>query len=156
VIGKTGKDIPKDKAIDYILGYTAGNDLTARKWQRDPAFAGGAPQWCFAKGFDKFAPVGPSLVSPSLVGAADNLALKTVVNGEVRQDSNTADLIFGVRDIVAFISQGTTLEKGTVIMTGSPAGVAMAMTTPKWLNHGDEVEVIIDEIGTLQNHIVFE
>ena len=96
------------------------------------------------------------LVSPTVVGAADNLPLKTIVNGETRQDSNTEDLLFGVKDIIAFISQGTTLEKGTAIMTGTPAGVALGMPTPKWLKHGDKVEVTIAQLGTLTNRVVFE
>jgi 2-keto-4-pentenoate hydratase/2-oxohepta-3-ene-1,7-dioic acid hydratase in catechol pathway len=96
-------------------------------WQRDAAYAGIVPQWCFSKCFDKFAPLGPLIVSPSIVGDASNLELQTLVNGELRQDSNTNDLLLGVCDIISFLSQGTTLEKGTVILTGTPAGVAMGM-----------------------------
>lgn len=156
VIGKTGKDIPKDKALEYIAGYLAGNDISARTWQRDPAYAGGVPQWCFAKGFDKFAPLSPVLVSPSVVGNASNLQLQTLVNGEVRQDTRTDDLLFGVEYIIEFISQGTTLEKGTVIMTGTPAGVAMGMASPKWLADGDSVEVKIEQLGCLKNTMSFQ
>lgn len=97
------------------------------------------------------------LVSPAVVGTADNLRLQTWVNGELRQDSNTNDLLFGVKEIIAFISQGTTLKKGTVIMTGTPAGVAMGMKpTPVYLKHGDIVEVKLEHLGTLKNKIVFE
>ena len=157
VIGKTGKNISEDNALDYIAGYMSSNDVSARKWQRDPAYAGGVPQWCFSKGFDKYAPLGPMLVSPNVVGAADHLDLKTWVNGELRQHSNTSDLLFGVRKIVAFISQGTTLEKGTVIMTGTPAGVAMGMKPcPKYLKDGDVVEVEIEHLGSCKNRMVFE
>ncbi len=156
VIGKTGKNIPKSEALDYVAGYVAGNDVSARKWQRDPAFAGGVPQWCFAKGFDKYAPLSPVLVSPKIVGNAGQLQLQTIVNGEVRQDTNTNDLLFGVERIIEFISQGTTLEKGTIIMTGTPAGVAMGMAQPKWLKDGDVVEVKIEHLGSAKNIMKFE
>ncbi|KAJ5465313.1 5-oxopent-3-ene-1-2-5-tricarboxylate decarboxylase [Penicillium daleae] len=156
VIGKTGKDIPERDALDYVAGYCSSNDVSARKWQRDPAFAGGVPQWCFSKGFDKFAALGPMIVSPKVVGAADNLRLQTFVNGELRQDSNTNDLLFGVKRIISFVSQGTTLEAGTVIMTGTPAGVAMGMKVPKYLKDGDMVEVEIEHLGRTRNVMSFE
>lgn len=157
MIGKTGKNIPRENALDYVSGYATSNDVSARTWQRDPAYAGVVPQWCFSKGFDKYAPLGPMLVSPTVVGAADNLQLQTFVNGEERQNSNTNDLLFGVRDIISFLSQGTTLEKGTVIMTGTPAGVAMRMKpSPRYLNDGDVVEVRIQGLGSCKNRMVFE
>lgn len=157
VIGKTCKDVPASSALDYIAGYTAGNDVSARAWQRDPALAGGVPQWCFSKGFDRWCPVGPVIVSPRVLDKAHGLSIKTWVNGELRQDSDTGDLLFGVPEIVAFVSQGTTLPKGTVIMTGTPAGVAMGMKPePKWLKNGDVVEVEIGEIGRLRNKMVYE
>lgn len=142
--------------MEYIAGYTVGNDVSARSWQRDPQYAGSVPQWCFSKGFDKFAPVGPMLVSPSLVGYADDLKLQTFVNGELRQETSTNDLIFGVADIVSFSSQGTTLQKGTIIMTGTPSGVALGMSPPRWLNDGDVVEVKIEQLGTIKNRMTFE
>ncbi len=156
VIGKTGKDIPKDQALDYVAGFVASNDVSCRKWQRDPAYAGGVPQWCFSKGFDKFAPLGPVLVSPKVVGNAGNLKLQTFVNGDLRQDSNTNDLLFNVETIISFVSQGTTLEAGTVIMTGTPAGVAMGMKEPLWLKDGDVVEVKIESLGSVKNRMAFE
>ncbi|EEP76550.1 fumarylacetoacetate hydrolase [Uncinocarpus reesii 1704] len=157
VIGKTGKNISKDESLDYVAGYLASNDVSCRKWQRDPAYAGGVPQWCFSKGFDKYAPLGPVLVSTKVAGAADNLALQTFVNGELRQDSNTNDLLFNVKHIISFVSQGTTLEKGTVIMTGTPAGVAMGMRpAPVYLKNGDVVEVKIEHLGSTKNTMVFE
>jgi 2-keto-4-pentenoate hydratase/2-oxohepta-3-ene-1,7-dioic acid hydratase in catechol pathway len=122
VIGKDVRDISEEDALDYIAGYVAGDDVSARKWQRDPAYAGGVPQWCFSKGFDDFAPLGPCIVSTSLLGDASNQTLRTLINGEVRQDSNTSDLLFGVRKVVSFLSQGTTLKKGSLIMTGTPSG----------------------------------
>lgn len=156
IIGKTGKNIHKSEALQYVAGYATSNDVSARKWQRDPAYAGSVPQWCFSKGFDKWAPLGPMIVSPKVVGSANNLRLQTLVDGVVRQDSNTNDLVFGVEDIIEFISQGTTLEKGTVIMTGTPAGVAMGMKSPAWLKDGQIVEVTIDKLGSVKNRIRFE
>ncbi|KAJ5779260.1 hypothetical protein N7457_006980 [Penicillium paradoxum] len=156
VIGKTGKDIPKDQALSFIAGFVVSNDVSARKWQRDPAYAGGVPQWCFSKGFDKFAPLGPMLVSPKVVGNAGDLQLQTFVNGELRQDTSTSDLLFNTEAIVSFISQGTTLEAGTLIMTGTPAGVAMGMKEPLWLKNGDVVEVKIGSLGSVKNTMAFE
>ena len=143
--------------MNYVAGYAASNDVSASTWQRDPAYAGVVPQWCFSKGFDKFAPLGPMIVSPIVVGAADNLRLQTFVNGHVRQDSNTNDLLFGARTIISFLSQGTTLEKGTVILTGTPAGVAMGMKPkPQYLEDGDVVEVRVEGLGSCKNRMVFE
>jgi 2-keto-4-pentenoate hydratase/2-oxohepta-3-ene-1,7-dioic acid hydratase in catechol pathway len=157
VIGKTGKNIPKEDALAYVAGYAASNDVSARTWQRDPSHAGSVPQWSFAKSFDSFAPLGPMLVSPRIVGAADNLRLQTLVNGEVRQDSNTSDLLFDVATIVSFLSQGSTLERGTIIMTGTPDGVVLGMPAPRpWLRHGDVVEVKIEHLGSCLNQVVYE
>lgn len=173
MIGKDAKNFSAESALEYIAGYTTANDLSVPKWQRDPAYAGVVPQWCFSKGFDAFCPLGPMTVSPKassrrfgspgkgsnnqqVLGDADNLPIKTIVNGEVRQDSNTSDLLFGVRKIVSFCSQGTTLQSGSVILTGTPSGVAMGMVDPKWLQHGDLVEVMIGVIGNIKNKLVFE
>ncbi|KAI1088321.1 fumarylacetoacetate hydrolase [Rostrohypoxylon terebratum] len=156
VIGKTGKNIPEASALEYVAGYCVANDVSARGWQRDPAKAGGVPQWCFSKGFDKFAPIGPMIVSPSIVGSANDLLLQTFVNGEERQNSSTGDLLFGVEKIVSFCSQGTTLEAGTVILTGTPSGVAMGMKVPKYLNDGDIVEAKISQLGNVRNKMAFE
>lgn len=157
VIGKTGKDISKEDAISYVAGYASSNDVSARTWQRDPAHAGSVPQWSYAKSFDTFAPLGPMLVSPSVVGAADSLSLQTFVNDEKRQDSNTSDLLFNVADIICFLSQGSTLQRGTVIMTGTPDGVVLGMPDPKpWLRHGDVVEVRIEQLGSCVNKVVYD
>lgn len=156
MIGKTGKNISKESALSHVAGYVASNDVSARAWQRDPKKAGGVPQWCFSKGFDKFAPLGPLLVSPAIVGNASDLTLKTHVNGEERQNTSTGDLLFGVEEIVSFVSQGTTLEAGTVILTGTPSGVAMGMKEPKYLNDGDIVEVSITGLGSVRNKMAFE
>jgi 2-keto-4-pentenoate hydratase/2-oxohepta-3-ene-1,7-dioic acid hydratase in catechol pathway len=130
--------------------------VSCRGWQRDPKKAGGVPQWCFSKGFDKFAPLSPILVSPTVVGNASDLRLQTLVNGEERQNTSTGDLLFGVEEIVSFCSQGTTLQAGTIILTGTPSGVAMGMKEPRYLNDGDLVEVRISKLGSLRNKMAFE
>lgn len=96
------------------------------------------------------------LVSPKLVGAAANLRLQTIVNGEVRQDTNTSDLLFDVAALISFLSQGSTLQAGTVIMTGTPGGVALGMPEPKWLENSDVVEVKIEKLGSCVNKVVYE
>ena len=109
-------------AHQYIAAYTCGNDISSRKWQRDPKLAGGVPQWNFSKGFDTFAPIGPCLLSAEAIGEPSELRLTTTVDGEVRQDTSVGDLLFDCATLVSFLSQGTTLEKGTVVMTGTPGG----------------------------------
>ena len=157
VMGRDCKDISKAEALNYIGGYVTGNDMSARSWQRDPTFAGPVPQFNFSKGFDKYAPLGPVLVSTELLGQANDLVLETRVNGELRQSSSTSDLLFDVATLVEFLSQGTTLQKGTVVMTGTPGGVGMGMKPkPVWLKHGDIVEVTVGGLGTLSNTIEFE
>lgn len=157
VIGKTGKNIPRKEALSYVAGYLASNDVSARTWQRDPEYSGVVPQWSYAKSFDTFAPLGPMLVSPAVAGAADNLRLQTLVNGEIRQDTNTNDLLFDVAYIISFLSQGSTLERGTVIKTGTPDGVVLGMPDPKpWLKDGDVVEVKIQHMGSCVNRIVYD
>jgi 2-keto-4-pentenoate hydratase/2-oxohepta-3-ene-1,7-dioic acid hydratase in catechol pathway len=154
LIGRDGKNIPELEALDYVAAYTAGNDLSTRDWQREPAKAGPVPQWCFSKSFDKYAPVGPCLVSPAELDP-DSLTLQTRVNAEIRQETNTSDLWFGVRKLIAFCSQGQTLQKGSLIMTGTPGGVGLFMKPPRFLKDGDVVTVEIENIGTLRNTVTF-
>jgi 2-keto-4-pentenoate hydratase/2-oxohepta-3-ene-1,7-dioic acid hydratase in catechol pathway len=156
LIGKDAKNVGIENALDYVAAYTVGNDVSSRDWQREPGKAGPVPQWSFSKSFDHYAPVGPCLVSPALLGAADKLSLQTLVNGETRQTGNTADLCFGVRELVAFCSQGQTLQAGSLIMTGTPGGVGLFMDPPRFLQHGDIVEVKIEGIGSIRNTVRFE
>lgn len=156
LIGKEAKDIAEDDALDFIAAYTCGDDISSRDWQSDPRMAGPVPQWCFSKSFDKYAPMGPCLVSRRLLHGADSLELRTLVNGQVRQQSNTRDLHFGVKKLVAFCSRGQTLQKGSLIMTGTPGGVGLFMKPPQFLQHGDIVTVEISGIGRLDHKIVFE
>lgn len=151
IISKTGKNISEDDALSYVLGFTAGNDLSSRFWQRAPRSGG---QYCFAKSFDGFAPLGPTILHPSF--ATGDLQIQTRVNGEVRQNASTKEMIFTVKQIIAHVSRGTTLRKGTVIMTGTPAGIAGKMPGQPWLKHGDVVEVEISQIGCLKNKLIFE
>jgi 2-keto-4-pentenoate hydratase/2-oxohepta-3-ene-1,7-dioic acid hydratase in catechol pathway len=155
LIGKDAYDVSPEDALNYVAAYTVGNDISARDWQREPGKAGVVPQWSFSKSFDKYAPVGPVLVSSAVLGAADKQDLQTIVNGEVRQKGNTSDLCHGVRDLIAFCSQGQTLQKGSLIMTGTPGGVGLFMKPPMFLKDGDVVEVEISGVGRLKNTIKF-
>lgn len=157
VIGKDCKNVTPEQALDYVAGYTVGNDVSCRDWQTEKEKAGFQPQWCFSKSFDKYAPLGPAIVSTKLLGDAKGLKLKTYLNGKLRQDSDTGDLVFGVRDIVSFLSTGTTLLAGSIIMTGTPGGVCLGMKpTPIYLKDGDEVTVEIEKIGRVVNTMQFE
>ncbi|KIW23280.1 uncharacterized protein PV07_11491 [Cladophialophora immunda] len=155
VIGRDAKDVPVEQALDYVGAYTAGNDVSSRKLQRDPELAGRVPQWGFSKGFDTFAPLGPCLVAPDLVGNPAELHLKTIVDGETRQSESVSDLLFDCPYIISYLSQGTTLQKGSVIMTGTPGGVGSGMKPPRYLTPGTKMEVQISKIGTLRNTVEF-
>lgn len=112
----------EEDALNYVAAYTAGNDISSRKLQRDPELAGPVPQWGFSKGFDTFAPLGPVLVNSKLVPDPSILQLSTTVDGELRQSSGLNDLLFNVPYLISYLSAGTTLQKGSVIMTGTPGG----------------------------------
>lgn len=155
LIGRDAYDVKAEDALDYVAAYTVGDDVSARDWQREPGKAGVVPQWSFSKSFDKYAPLGPVLVSSKVLGAADQQELRTYVNGELRQQGGTGDLCHGVRQLVAFCSQGQTLQKGSLIMTGTPGGVGLFMKPPNFLKNGDEVEVEITGIGKLRHSIEF-
>ncbi|CAN9310122.1 unnamed protein product [Alternaria alternata] len=156
IISKDAKDVSEAEAFDYIGGYTSGNDVSSRKLQRDPLLAGTVPQWNFSKGFDTYAPLGPQLVSTKVIPDPSKLHLKTIVNGDLRQNSGIDDLCFKIPTLVSYCSQGTTLKKGTVFMTGTCAGVGYAMKEPQFLKPGDVVEVNLSpEIGTLKNTVEY-
>ena len=156
VIGKDCKNVSEEDALSYVAGYTSGNDVSCRDWQMEKDKAGMMPQWSFSKSFDKYAPLGPCITSTKLLGDGGNLYLKTYVNGELRQDTNTSDLCFGVKKLVSFFSTGQTLQAGSLIMTGTPGGVGFGMKPPKWLKDGDEVVVDIEGIGKVVNKMSFE
>ncbi len=152
VIGFTCKNIKKEDALNYVLGYTIGNDVSARDWQKKK----GGGQWCRGKGFDTFCPLGPHVVLASEIPDPNNLKIEGRHNGQVVQSSNTADMIFNVATIIEFLSGSTTLEPGTVILTGTPSGVGAAAKPPRWLKPGDHVEIEIEKIGVLSNPVVEE
>ncbi|MDR1190837.1 MAG: fumarylacetoacetate hydrolase family protein [Verrucomicrobiales bacterium] len=150
VIGRTCREVGVEEALDYVLGYTVGNDVSARDWQK----FGGGGQWCLAKSFDTFAPLGPCLVTREEIPDPGALALSTTLNGEVVQRSSTGDMIFSCAEIIAFLSQAMTLLPGTVIFTGTPEGVGMGRTPFVWLRAGDTVSVAVERIGVLSNPVV--
>ena len=152
VIGRRCKNVSRADALDYVLGYTCGNDVSARDWQKE----GGGSQWCRGKSFDTFCPLGPVLVTPEEIPNPNALRISTKVNGETLQDCSTADMIFDVATLIEFLSGSTTLLPGTVILTGTPHGVGMARTPPRWLQPGDTVAVEIEKIGVLTNPVVEE
>jgi 2-keto-4-pentenoate hydratase/2-oxohepta-3-ene-1,7-dioic acid hydratase in catechol pathway len=152
ILGKDCKNATRDNALDYVLGYTCGNDVTARDWQK--CFGGN--QWSRGKSFDTFAPLGPCIVTRDEIPDPQNLALKSIVNGDVRQCSSTADHIFSVKDLIVFLSGSTTLPAGTAIFTGTPSGAGFAMTPPVFLQAGDVVTISIDHIGELTNPVALE
>ena len=152
VIGIECKNVSRADALNYVLGYTAANDISARDWQKD----WGGSQWCRGKTFDTFCPMGPALVTPASIKDPNNLAIKTRVNGVTMQESNTRDMIFSVAEIIEFLSGSTTLEPGTLILTGTPEGVGMGRKPPVYLKAGDIVEVEIEGIGVLRNPVIEE
>lgn len=154
VIGRDGKNIKEEEALDYVLGFTCGNDLSARDYQVPNSVSGG--QYSYAKSFDGFAPIGPCITSTAIIPNPQELNYVTKVNGEVRQKTSTADMIWSVRQIIAHLSRGTTLRAGTCIMTGTPSGVGLWMQPPKFMKDGDVVEVEIERIGAIRNKVIFD
>ena len=152
VIGQACKNVQREKALDYVLGYTCANDVSARDWQ----LRKGGGQWCRGKFFDTFAPLGPVLVTADEIPNPNALRIGTILNGERVQDWNTNDMIFDVPALIEFLSGSTTLLPGTVILTGTPHGVGMAAKPPRWLKAGDSVTVEIESIGQLTNPVEAE
>jgi 2-keto-4-pentenoate hydratase/2-oxohepta-3-ene-1,7-dioic acid hydratase in catechol pathway len=148
VIGRKGRDIPKDKAYDYVFGYTVCLDMTARELQRQHG------QWFKGKSLDTFCPLGPWIVHKSALPDAQQVRLICRVNGEVMQDGNTRDMIFDIPTIIESLSAGLTLEPGDIISTGTPSGVGFARVPPVFLKPGDKVEGEVEGIGTLEVAIV--
>ena len=147
VIGRRAKNVSTNSALHCVLGYTAFNDVSARDFQ----FADG--QWQRGKSCDTFAPMGPFIVTPDEIPDPHKLSIKLRLNGKTMQDSNTDQLIFGVPELIAFLSETITLEPGDVIATGTPPGVGFARKPPVFLKHGDEMEVEIEKIGTLSSQV---
>ena len=150
VIGYECKNVSRADAMNYVLGYTIANDVSARDWQKQ----WGGSQWCRGKTFDTFCPLGPALVTPGDLKNPNDLAIRTRVNGVTLQDSTTRDMIFPIAEIIEFLSGSTTLEPNTLILTGTPEGVGMGRTPQEWLKDGDLVETEVEGIGILRNQIV--
>ena len=147
VIGKTARNVPENRALDYVLGYTCAHDVSARDCQRDDG------QWVRAKSFETFCPLGPWIetdLDPS------NLRVQGRLNGQTMQDATTALMIFNIPFLISYLSQGMTLLPGTVLLTGTPAGVGFARKPPVWLKPGDVFEVEVEGIGILKNPITAE
>jgi len=151
VIGKPAKNVPESEALDYVLGYTVGNDISFRHHQM------ATTQWSFSKSFDDTTPFGPVLVSAKVIPDPQKLSLKAELNGKVMQNGTTSDQIFTVKQTIAFLSQATTLEPGSLIMTGTPAGVGFVRKPPVYLKDKDEIRVSISNgLGTLINPVIEE
>ncbi len=156
VIGTKCRNVSEQDALSVVAGYVVCNDVSARRWQGKR----GGGQWARAKSFDSFTPTGPFLllsqtkenkpVDPS------GLWLRTVVNEQLLQESSTSDMIFGVASLISFVSQGTTLLPGTLLLTGTPSGVGYTRDPPVYLRNGDTVTVSIQHIGSLRNAVTFE
>lgn len=152
VIGRTAKNVKASNALDYVLGYTVGNDVSARRWQMNA----GSSQWVRGKSFDTFCPLGPVLVTRDDIPDPQTLELTCRLNGNVMQNSKTSDMIFTVAELIAYLSDGTTLLPGTVILSGTPGGVGYTRKPPVYLLPGDILELTIDKIGTLRNPVQAE
>jgi len=147
VIGKTGRNIPRERALEHVAAYFIVNDVSARDWQKR------SPTWTLGKSFDTHGPIGPWLVTADEIGDPHNLAISLSVNGEVRQQANTAQMIHDIRAQISYLSQVMTLKAGDLIATGTPSGVGVAMTPPQFLDDGDVVEIEIERIGRLSNPV---
>ena len=147
IIGKKAKNVSVSDAKSYVFGYTVFNDVSAREIQFEDK------QWTRGKSFDTFAPTGPCITIRDQLKDTSNLMIRTWVNGELRQNGTTRNMVFGVEEIVHHLSRVMTLEPCDLIATGTPAGVGMAMKPKKWLNHGDFVRIEIEGIGTLENTV---
>lgn len=150
VIGRAGKNIPRELAWQHVFGYCCGNDISARDWQKGKP--GG--QWLLGKTFDTFAPLGPIIVTADEVPNPHSLRIELRLNGQTMQSSNTNQLIFPVDLLISHLSQFVTLKPGDLIFTGTPAGVGAGRTPPLFLKPGDELEVEIEGLGVLKNRVV--
>ncbi|KAI5458342.1 hypothetical protein BGZ63DRAFT_456957 [Mariannaea sp. PMI_226] len=156
ILGRDAKDVSIDDALDYVGAWTVGNDISSRKLQSQPHLAGKMPQFGFSKSFDTYAPMGPVLIAGNLIDDPKTLHITTKIDGQIRQDESVGDLLFECRYLISYLSQGTTLQKGSVIMTGTPGGVGHGMKPPQYLKPGTVMEVTVSKIGTLRNGVEFE
>ncbi len=152
IIGRPAKNIPASEALDYVFGYTIGNDVSARRWQKN---AGGG-QWVRGKSFDTFCPLGPVMVTRDEILDPQDLKLSCHLNSMEMQSGHTKDMLFSVAELIEYLSSSTTLLPGTVIMTGTPDGVGFVRKPPVFLMPGDLIEMNVEKIGTLRNLVQAE
>jgi 2-keto-4-pentenoate hydratase/2-oxohepta-3-ene-1,7-dioic acid hydratase in catechol pathway len=150
VIGKIGRHITEEQALDHVFGYTCVNDVSARDYQM------ATTQWLMGKTFDTFCPMGPWIVTKDEIADPHALDIRMTINGEVLQNSNTRELIFKVPQLIAYVSSVCTLEPGDVISTGTPSGVGFSHKPPRWLRPGDDCVVYVQGIGELRNRVIAE
>jgi 2-keto-4-pentenoate hydratase/2-oxohepta-3-ene-1,7-dioic acid hydratase in catechol pathway len=150
VIGRTARDVSVADALDYVAGYVCANDVSARELQFRTT------QWTAGKAIDEFLPMGPILITSDELGDPQQLPIRCWVNGELRQDGSTADMIFGVAELIAYVTRTMTLEPGDVLVTGTPGGVGMSSSPPRYLSEGDEVSVEIGALGRLSNRFSWQ
>lgn len=149
IIGRKAKNVRREEALGYVLGYACANDVSARDWQIEKQ----KKQWSRGKSFDTFCPLGPCLVTRDEIPDPNRLAIRAIHNDWVMQDSNTSDMIFDVQTLVSDLSQSLTLLPGTVILTGTPGGVGFTRTPPVFLRDGDLITIEIEGIGSLANRV---
>lgn len=152
VIGKRCRNVSRAEALHFVLGYTLANDVSARDWQ----YKWGGGQFCRAKSFDTFCPIGPCIVTADALPGPEKLTIRGFLNDQLVQESKLDQLIFDIPTLIAFLSSGTTLEAGTVILTGTPSGVGHKRTPPRYLQAGDRFRVEVAEIGSLENSVEIE
>ncbi len=150
VIGRRCRHVPAERALEVVAGFTVVNDVSVRDWQWR------SPTMMMGKGFDTHGPTGPAIVTTDEVGDPQGLSVRTWVNGELRQDGTSADMIFTCAQMIEHLSAAFTLEVGMVISTGTPAGVAAGEDPPRWLAAGDTVTVVVEGVGELANPVVDE
>ena len=150
IVGKVARNVRVDDALTYVFGYTVANDVSARRWQKHA----GGKQWVRSKSFDGFCPLGPHMVTADEIPNPQALKIQSILNGTVMQDGTTSDMIFSVAEIISFLSEDNSLQPGTVILTGTPAGVGVARKPPVFLKAGDQIDIQIESLGTLSNPVI--
>jgi 2-keto-4-pentenoate hydratase/2-oxohepta-3-ene-1,7-dioic acid hydratase in catechol pathway len=150
VIGRRAKLVSKENWADYVFGYTILNDVSARDVQLATS------QWTVGKSFDTFAPMGPHIVTADEIDDPHTLDIRLSIGGEIFQHSNTRELIFRIPELIEYLSRVMTLEPGDILSTGTPAGVGLGRTPPRWLRAGEEIVIEIEKIGTLRNPVIAE
>ncbi len=150
ILKRAARNVSEDAALDYVLGYTAANDVSARRWQKH----GGGGQWVRGKSFDTFCPMGPVLTTPEGIPDPQQLRVRSMLNGTVMQDGHTSDMLYPVSRLISLLSRDTTLLPGTAILTGTPPGVGFARKPPVFLSPGDRIVIEVEAVGCLANPVL--